>query len=87
MPKPKASIHLARPRFPIFMPIVTAPTLLDHWRICRTEYVTVPRGCDSLISRSATWMLGGRVNFVSGVTSPSARAPEIVTSLKIEPGS
>src|SRR5665648_1148024 len=37
--KPKASIHLSRRSLPILMPIFTAPTLLDHCRISRTEYL------------------------------------------------
>ena len=37
LPKPKALTHLYRPSSPIVMPILTAPTLLDHCRISRTE--------------------------------------------------
>src|SRR5450759_430086 len=85
--KPKASIHLYSRSAPILMPIVTAPTLLDHCRISRTEYFTVPLSCDSLIVRSSTVSDGGSVNGVPGLVRPSASAPEIVTSLKIDPGS
>ena len=39
------------------------------------------------IVRSATWMDGGRLNVVSGVTLPSSMAPATVIALKVEPGS
>ena len=48
---------------------------------------TEPRSCASPMVRSATWIFGGRLNIVSGLTMPSCSAPATVTILKVEPGS
>ena len=66
---------------------VTAPTFDERWRICETVIVSVPRTSASWITRSATWIEYGRVNYVSGVTMRSDSTPATVTSLKSEPGS
>ena len=52
-----------------------------------TDIVSVPRGWDSSITRSATWIVGGRSKTVSGLTTPSSSAPATVNALKVEPGS
>ena len=49
--------------------------------------VSVPRGSASCTMRSETGIEYGSVNLVCGVTSPDERAPVIVTSLNVEPGS
>ena len=72
---------------PSFSPIVTAPTLEEWARIWATLIVSVPRGSASEIVRLATRMLGGSVNEVSGVTTPSSSAAETVNALKVDPGS
>ena len=64
-----------------------APTLLDWARIWAVVSVTGPRACDSPMSRSATWICGGRSKGVSGVTVPSSSAPATVNALNVEPGS
>ena len=66
---------------------MTAPTFEERWRICATVIVSVGRTSASWMTRSATRIEYGSVNFVSGVTSPSESAPAIVTTLNIEPGS
>ena len=72
---------------PSFSASVIAPTLDEYLRICATLNVSVPRFSASWMTRSATWIEYGSVNFVSGVTRPSERTPVTVTSLKVEPGS
>ena len=67
-PKPKRLIHCEKRVAPSFIPIVTAPTLEDWARISEVVRVTGPRGCDSPIVRSATWIWGGRSNVVVGLT-------------------
>ena len=67
--------------------IVIAPTLIDCDRICAVVSVTQPRSSASWIVRSATWIGGGRLNDVSGVTTPSVSAPATVNALNVEPGS
>ncbi len=67
--------------------MVIAPTLLDWARICPVVIVSHPRDSASEIERSATWMVGGRLNDESGVTLPSSIAPATVNALKVEPGS
>ena len=86
-PKPKRLIHLLNFSAPSSSPIVTAPTFEERARIWATLIVSVPRGSASSIVRSATWMLGGSVKVVSGVTSFSSSAAETVNALKVEPGS
>ena len=59
----------------------------DCSTICLTVMRSVPRGCASWITRSATWSVGGSTKAEFGVTIPSSSAAAIVTSLKVEPGS
>ncbi len=67
--------------------MVIVPTFDDSERICRTVIRSVPRMCDSWITRSATWIVGASVNEVSGVTTLSSSAPAMVTILNVDPGS
>jgi len=75
------------PASPTSCAIVTTPTFDERERIWSVVIVSVPRGSASWIFRSATWISYGSLNFVDGVTSPVSSAPEIVTILKVEPGS
>ena len=86
-PKPKRRTQRSKLSLPMRWPIVIAPTLLDCARISPVVSVTVPRGCDSPMMRSATRIVGGSVNVVRGVTVPSSSAPATVNALKVEPGS
>ena len=49
--------------------------------------VSGPRSWASPIVRSATWIWGGRSNWVCGVILCSSSAPATVKALKVEPGS
>ena len=60
-----------------------APTLLDWARIWAVLRVSVPRGCDSPMTRSATWIWGGRLNSLSGLTTFSSSAPATVTDYRV----
>jgi hypothetical protein len=86
-PKPKRRTQRSNAAPPSRCPIMIAPTLLDWPRMPAVDSVAHPRGCDSPISRSATVMVGGRLNSVSGVTLPSSSAPATVNALNVEPGS
>ncbi len=87
LPNPKRRTQASKGALPSRWPIVTAPTFEDCWRIPAVLSVTGPRGCDSPISRSATLIVGARLNCDSGVTLPSSSAPATVKALKVEPGS
>ena len=87
LPKPKRAIHFSSAAGPSFLAIVTAPTFEDRARICATLIHSVGRDSASWMHRSATWMHGGSLNFVEGVTRCCESAPPTVTSLKTEPGS
>ena len=87
LPKPKRRTHWSKRRAPSVRPISAAPTLEDSARMPATARVSQPRSCASLISRSATWRTGGRLNVVDGVTLPSSSAPATVNALNVEPGS
>ena len=80
-------IHWASRAGPISRAIVIAPTFDDRARICETVIHSVGRGSASWITRSATRIEYGSLNFVCGVTIPIDSAAEIVTSLNVEPGS
>ena len=88
LPKPKRAIQRASRSGPSrSLAIVTVPTFDDSARIRATVSRSVGRGSCSWMTRSATWIDGGSVKAVRGETSPSESAAEIVTSLKVEPGS
>ena len=87
LPKPKRRTQWSKRSGPSSMPIFTEPTFDDWARMSPTVSVTCPRGWDSLISRSATWSVGGRSNSDWGSISFSSSAPATVKALKVEPGS
>ena len=66
---------------------MTVPTLEDWARMSAVVSGPPPPPWDSPMTRSATWMVGGTANCVSGVISFSSSAPEIVKALKVDPGS
>ena len=51
------------------------PTFDERASISDTVIVSVGRGSASWISRSATWIVGGSVNVVLGVTTPRRGRP------------
>jgi hypothetical protein len=87
LPNPNSRTQWSKRVLPSRSPIVIAPTLLDWARIWPVVIVSQPRGCESEIERSATWIVGGRLKVVSGVTLPSSMAPATVNALNVEPGS
>ena len=72
---------------PSFMPISSAPMLLECLRIWATVSVSSPWASASWIWRSATCSTDGMLNWVSGLTTPSWSAPATVIALNVEPGS
>ena len=66
---------------------MTVPTLEERARMSAVVSVPPPPSCASPISRSATWIVGGTWNCVSGSISPSSSAPATVKALNVDPGS
>ena len=84
--KPKRRTQRSNRLGPRRSPIVTVPTLLERARI--SEVVSVPPPpCASSIVRSATWIVGARLNEVWGVTRRCSSAPATVNGLNVDPGS
>ncbi len=72
---------------PSFWPTMIVPTLDEFTRMSVTDQGI--GGCGSWSSKTALAIgsLSGTVKRVSGVTSPSSRAPAMVMTLLVDPGS
>ena len=72
---------------PSFCPTMIVPTLEEFTRMSVTDQLM--GGCGSWSSKTALAIgsLSGTVNRLSGVTSPSSMAPDMVMTLLVEPGS
>jgi len=86
-PKPKRRTQRSKRVAPRRWPILTVPTFEDCARISEVVRLTVPRSCASSITRSATWIDGGRLKMSCGETAPSSSAPATVKALNVDPGS
>ena len=74
-PNPKRLTQRWIPSRPSSCASVTVPTFDECERICATDMRSVARGCESWMTRSATWSSYGSVNAVDGVTRRSESAP------------
>lgn len=72
---------------PSFSPMRIVPTFDEFTRMSVTDQLIGGWGSWSSNTASAIGSLSGTVKRVSGVTSPSSMAPEIVMTLLVEPGS
>src|SRR3954464_1777283 len=68
LPYPNFSIQLIRDALPSCLAIVTAPTFDECDRISEVVSHSVGRYSASWITRSATWIEYGSLNFDDGVT-------------------